>query len=319
MAKLKGSYEKAEQEYNQHKERINTIAEEADSIKDDLSKTDQEVMKCKHHKKHYDEKRSTHLRNIQVLEGTLESKEQDLQTSVSKAKEISPERLEIRRTARSLDSEISRLKVKITTQQEQQGDREEVVRQYREALESYNNMAQQMKNLNSFIKSLDSVMNHRVQVYSEFRRFLSARCKYYFDSMLAQRGYTGSMTFDHKNETLSVSVQPGQGNKADLSDMRSLSGGERSFSTVCFVLSLWAITETPFRCLDEFDVYMDMVNRRISMDMMLKVAASQRHRQFIFLTPQNMSSLPVSQLIHILRLNDPDRGNKTQRNQDEDQ
>lgn len=39
-------------------------------------------------------------------------------------------------------------------------------------------------------------------------RFLSARCKYYFDSMLAQRGYTGSMTFDHKNETLSISVRP---------------------------------------------------------------------------------------------------------------
>ena len=51
-------------------------------------------------------------------------------------------------------------------------------------------------------------------------------------------------------------VQPGEGDKAALSDMRSLSGGERSFSTVCFVLSLWAIAEAPFRCLDEFDVYM---------------------------------------------------------------
>ncbi|KAJ3607068.1 hypothetical protein NHX12_026583 [Muraenolepis orangiensis] len=83
-------------------------------------------------------------------------------------------------------------------------------------------------------------------------------------------------------------VQPGEGDKADLSDMRSLSGGERSFSTVCFVLSLWAITEAPFRCLDEFDVFMDMVNRRISMDMMLKIAKAQRFRQFIFLTPQSM-------------------------------
>uniref|UniRef100_A0A8C4GSM1 Structural maintenance of chromosomes protein 6 n=1 Tax=Dicentrarchus labrax TaxID=13489 RepID=A0A8C4GSM1_DICLA len=281
---------------------------------EELSKTDQEVMKCKHHKKHYDEKRNAHLLNIQTLEANLESKEQELQ-----ATKICPERLEVRRTARSLDSEISRLKVKITTQQEQQGDREEVVRQYHEALESYKNMAQQMKNLNSFIRSLDSVMNHRLQVYAELRRFLSARCKYYFDSMLAQRGYTGSMTFDHKNETLSISVQPGQGNKADLSDMRSLSGGERSFSTVCFVLSLWAITEAPFRCLDEFDVYMDMVNRRISMDMMLKVAAGQRYRQFIFLTPQSMS-LPVSKIIRILRLKDPDRGqNNAQTNQDEDQ
>uniref|UniRef100_A0A8C2ZGE5 Structural maintenance of chromosomes protein 6 n=1 Tax=Cyclopterus lumpus TaxID=8103 RepID=A0A8C2ZGE5_CYCLU len=279
-----------------------------------LPKADQEVMKCKHHKKHYDEKRSAHLRNIQTLEANQESKEQELQATT-----ICPERLDVRRTARSLDSEITRLKVKITTQQDQQGDREEVVRQYHEALENYKNMTQQMKYLNSFIKSLDSVMNHRLQVYAELRRFLSARCKYYFDSMLAQRGYTGSMAFDHKNETLSISVQPGQGNKADLSDMRSLSGGERSFSTVCFVLSLWAITEAPFRCLDEFDVYMDMVNRRISMDMMLKVAAGQRYRQFIFLTPQSMSSLPVSKIIRILRLKDPDRDNNSQKGQDEEQ
>ncbi|KAK9531542.1 hypothetical protein VZT92_010961 [Zoarces viviparus] len=318
-AESKASYEEAEQVYKQHKEQINTVAEEADPVKEELSKADQDVMKCRHHKKHYDEKRSAHLRNIQTLEANQESKEQELQTSVAKAAEICPERVEVRRTARSLDSEINRLKVKITTQQGQQGDREEVVRQYHEALENYKNMAQQMKYLNSFIKSLDSIMNQRLQAYAELRRFLSARCKYYFDSMLAQRGYTGSMAFDHKNETLSISVQPGQGNKADLSDMRSLSGGERSFSTVCFVLSLWAITEAPFRCLDEFDVYMDMVNRRISMDMMLKVAAGQRYRQFIFLTPQSMSSLPVTKIIRILRLKDPDRDNNTQRSQDEEQ
>uniref|UniRef100_A0A665WUV7 Structural maintenance of chromosomes protein 6 n=1 Tax=Echeneis naucrates TaxID=173247 RepID=A0A665WUV7_ECHNA len=240
-------------------------------------------------------------------------------TSVSKATEISPERLEVRRTARSIDSEINRLKVKISTQQEQQGDREEVVRQYHEALENYRNLAQQMKSLNTFIKSLDSVMNDRLQVYAELRRFLSARCKYYFDSMLAQRGYTGSMNFDHKNETLSITVQPGKGSNTSLSDMRTLSGGERSFSTVCFVLSLWAITEAPFRCLDEFDVYMDMVNRRISMDMMLKVAAGQRYRQFIFLTPQTIN-LPEDKIICILRLKDPDRGQNTiQRGEDEDQ
>lgn len=51
-----------------------------------------------------------------------------VQESVTKAREISPERLEARRTAKSLDSEINRLKVKIATQQEQQGNREEVVR-----------------------------------------------------------------------------------------------------------------------------------------------------------------------------------------------
>lgn len=33
MADLKASYEKSEREYKQHKEQINTVAEEADSIK----------------------------------------------------------------------------------------------------------------------------------------------------------------------------------------------------------------------------------------------------------------------------------------------
>lgn len=143
--------------------------------KEELSKADQDVMKCRHHKKHYDEKRSAHLQSIQILQTDIERKEKEvqvchmaatgsillygvviylvypqshvlndrssftsfvriylfpstLQASVSKATEICPERLEIRRTAKSLDNEINSLKVKIATQQEQQGDRDEIVR-----------------------------------------------------------------------------------------------------------------------------------------------------------------------------------------------
>uniref|UniRef100_A0A3P8YQ33 Structural maintenance of chromosomes protein 6 n=1 Tax=Esox lucius TaxID=8010 RepID=A0A3P8YQ33_ESOLU len=302
MAQLKASWEEAEQRYRQHKESISTLAEEADPIKEELSKTDQEVEKSKHHKKHYEEKRKTHINTIKAIKACLQLKEQEL--TVPKATEICPERSDVRRAARSLDSEITRLKQKISTQQDQQGDREEIIRQYQEALQNYNNINQQVKGLKRFIVLLSKIMDDRHQAYTELRRLLSLRCKMYFDSMLSQRGYMGKMIFD----TNTLLMYPCLGDKAALSDMRSLSGGERSFSTVCFVLSLWAIAEAPFRALDEFDVYMDMVNRRISMDMMLKIAASQRYRQFIFLTPQSMSSLPVNNLIRILRLDDPDRG-----------
>uniref|UniRef100_A0A4W4GKD9 Structural maintenance of chromosomes protein 6 n=1 Tax=Electrophorus electricus TaxID=8005 RepID=A0A4W4GKD9_ELEEL len=308
MLTLKSGFEEVELQYRQHKDDINSLAEEADPIKvsygenvmylfdslplppqqEELSKSDQVVEKSKHNKKHYEEKRKEHLSHIQDLKKSLGDKEHEIENSITKALEICPERSDVRRTAKSLDSEISRLKLKISTQQDQHGDRDTILRQYQDALQSYNGAALQVKGLKSFITLLGNIMNKRHNIYTEMRRYLSVRCKYYFDSMLSQRGYTGKMTFSHKDETLSISVQPGENAKAALSDMRSLSGGERSFSTVCFVLSLWAIAEAPFRCLDEFDVYMDMVNRRISMDMMLKIAASQRYRQFIFLTPQSM-------------------------------
>ena len=53
-------------------------------------------------------------------------------------------------------------------------------------------------------------------------------------------------------------------------------------------MALWEAVESPFRCLDEFDVFMDLMNRKISMQLMLEEAKSQGRRQFIFFTPQDM-------------------------------
>uniref|UniRef100_A0A914QZA7 Structural maintenance of chromosomes protein 6 n=1 Tax=Panagrolaimus davidi TaxID=227884 RepID=A0A914QZA7_9BILA len=70
-----------------------------------------------------------------------------------------------------------------------------------------------------------------------------------------------------------------------------LSGGERSYTTACFVMALWSCVESPFRCLDEFDVFMDMVNRRIIMELLSDLARQHRHIQFFFFTPQGISEL----------------------------
>ncbi|KAM9316410.1 structural maintenance of chromosomes protein 6 [Gastrophryne carolinensis] len=311
MDKYKSLLMASERQYEEIKMKISSVSEVADPVKEDLHKADQEVENCKRHKKHYEEKRRLHLEEIQKNKQQLKTKEKDLEVKISQAKEVFPERIEVSRSAKSLDTEINHLKAKINTERDLHGNRDEIIKEYHASKENYQEMESKVKNLRRFVKLLDDIMVMRFKMYQQFLRFLSLRCKLSFDSLLSQRSYAGKISFDHKNETLSITVQPGEGNKAALSDMRSLSGGERSFSTVCFMLSLWSIAESPFRCLDEFDVYMDMVNRRISMDMMLKVADSQRFRQFILLTPQHMSSLPSSSLIRILRMQDPDRGQTT--------
>jgi chromosome segregation ATPase len=69
-----------------------------------------------------------------------------------------------------------------------------------------------------------------------------------------------------------------------------MSGGERSYTTLALLMSLTNSIDSPFTCMDEFDVFMDEKNRRTSVSVMLKVAKELKKRQFLFITP---NSIPV--------------------------
>ena len=110
-----------------------------------------------------------------------------------------------------------------------------------------------------------------------------------------------------------------------------MSGGEKSFSTICLLLSLWDSIGCPLRCLgtgfflelalppnnnnnvsshlDEFDVFMDAVNRRISMKMMIDTANTSDKKQYILITPQDMTNVQLGPTVRVLRMSDPERGN----------
>lgn len=78
-----------------------------------------------------------------------------------------------------------------------------------------------------------------------------------FSNLIASRDYNGTLKFDHINQKLEIIVHPNKSKEnCDARDLKSLSGGERSFSTVSFLLALWTIVESPLLFLDEFDVFM---------------------------------------------------------------
>lgn len=81
-----------------------------------------------------------------------------------------------------------------------------------------------------------------------------------------------------------------------------MSGGERSYTTSCFIMALWECVNASFRCLDEFDVFMDMLNRRIIMEMLVDLACEHKENQFFFFTPQGIQELQNRDNIQIFTL-----------------
>lgn len=66
----------------------------------------------------------------------------------------------------------------------------------------------------------------------------------------------------------------------------SLSGGERSFAQMALICSLWEHMNPPFRCLDEWDVFLDQVNREKIHEKLYKFGLKNQGKQFVFLSPQ---------------------------------
>lgn len=86
---------------------------------------------------------------------------------------------------------------------------------------------------------------------NQSNRVLSSQQK-----IMKLRNYDGSISIDHQKELLELSVVPRDQHIANsVSSANCLSGGERSFSTVAFLLALWSVVDSPFYFLDEYDVY----------------------------------------------------------------
>ena len=85
-----------------------------------------------------------------------------------------------------------------------------------------------------------------------------------------------------------LNVNPDGGIKRSL---KTLSGGEKSFSTVALVLALWDVIKCPFRILDEFDVFMDHMNREATLEIMSKYITNKKVYQYVFLTPLSLDCL----------------------------
>lgn len=94
-------------------------------------------------------------------------------------------------------------------------------------------------------------LQSRTSRWQEFRLHIALRTRLIFQYNLANRGYYGKVLFNHEQEQLQLKVQTDDlaNTQSKEKDPRSLSGGEKSFSTICLLLALWEAINCPIRCL----------------------------------------------------------------------
>ncbi|KAG8887197.1 Structural maintenance of chromosomes protein 6 [Tulasnella sp. 332] len=170
-----------------------------------------------------------------------------------------------------------------------------------------------LKELKSLIKMLKMALHKRMEKWHQFRRAIALRAKVQFQ--FRRRNYTGKIIFDHGAATLTLRVQTDDQamNNTQIAakdrDPKALSGGEKSYAQICLLLSLWESIGSPIRCLDEFDVFMDNMNRRIAMKLMIDTAKTSEAKQYIFISPLDIGNfIEYGPEMKVNRMPDPERG-----------
>ncbi|XP_014665142.1 PREDICTED: structural maintenance of chromosomes protein 6-like [Priapulus caudatus] len=294
--------------YNALTKQLEEIKEKVIPQKSDLAETEQQIALLREHQKHYNKQLQEHLAVIQTITKQLKQQKTKVEEYIGKATQIC-ERVNTRRSPRTIDSDITQCEKRLKEKETTQGyTKEEVINKYHEISQKSTFIQTEIANASELLKKFSLIMMERESSCLQFRRMISLRVRNIFNIMLEERQCSGRMMFDHKKEVLEI-VVPQAGHGVCHQGHRSLSGeGNASASTrTCFVLgTVWDAMGS--EGWTEYDVYMDMVNRRLCMDMMLVVAKEQRNRQFIFFTPLDMSHLRLSNLMRVYEMPEPERG-----------
>ncbi|XP_011076383.1 structural maintenance of chromosomes protein 6B isoform X1 [Sesamum indicum] len=280
------------------------LCESAKSEIDALAEAESELMmiekdlhEAEAEKKYYEEQmHSKVLAELGNAEAECRDLERSCKESHRKASIICPES-EIQALGgckesdpEQLSAQLSRLKQRLERESQRFPESIDDLRMLCEKKER--KISRKQQTYKAFREKLEACEKALELRWSKFQRnatLLKRQLTWQFNGHLKKKGISGQIKVSYEEQTLSVEVKmPQDASSSSVRDTRGLSGGERSFSTLCFALALHEMTEAPFRAMDEFDVFMDAVSRKISLDAIVDFALSHGS-QWIFITPHDIS------------------------------
>ncbi|KAI9009802.1 P-loop containing nucleoside triphosphate hydrolase protein [Gaertneriomyces semiglobifer] len=292
---------------------VAVILTREEGMKAEIAKLTGRVQDEVHAREHYDRGRLRYEQRI--LDGLQEIKELDQQIAqMSEACASVCARPAKIRNRDVLERKLREMETQLREIQNQHGVMEDVERALSEKRQAYENARKGLRQIEALIRELRESLLERQKGWVDFRHFISGRTVQLFREKMGTRGYRGVLDLDHSKGQLMVSgskeTAANETQSEQTRDARAMSGGEKSFATICLLLALWETMGGPVRILDEFDVFMDAVNRRMAINLILE-NARRRGCQYVFITPLALEHVEVGGDVRVQRLRDPERGQAT--------
>ncbi|KAJ3219759.1 Structural maintenance of chromosomes protein 6 [Dinochytrium kinnereticum] len=333
IAEIEAAIDQMAEEIKGVEKETHVIQQEHDALKQRLLTNESAMVAEKRSIEHYIGRRDEYKVQAQQRAREYEEKKEEVDKEYEMALEMTGgERLKVKESPEKLARSIKDMEAKLKEKRKQTGSKEDVLKQLTEKKEEYVSAKRDLFYTKEAVNNLKVSLIERARAWANMRKYISMRARTSFTLLMNTRGYFAKLELDHARQILDLRVdvnrkkdtngefvhaapdESGGDLAASEKDPRTLSGGEKSYSTVCLLLSLWESMANPFRALDEFDVFMDAVNRRISMKLMIEHARTDAvSRQYIFITPQDMSHVPGlgSSDVRIIKLQDPERNQRT--------
>lgn len=283
---------KLSDELEDKREQFDQITKESQPLQERLEHIEKEYNTSSNNRVHYKEKVQQYSATKAEKEILVKEKKEKFDKQLERAETFYETPPDSRRKAEAIFRELQVTEESIKRAEKAHEPKEFVEQKYREIRAFFNNITQQIECLRDTVKYLDNMLRHRKKKYIELRGSTCRLINVAFECRLQTRRFRGELDFNHHNNELTIYVDPsGQGSGVNRRDMKTLSGGEKSYSTISLVLALWSQIQPPFRILDEFDVFMDSLNRRIALDQIINYAKETRKFQYLFLTPLSLENL----------------------------
>lgn len=233
-------------------------------------------------------------------------------------------------SSRRCEQELKKLKSMLETEQQRRGGRsaQEIEKDYLVALHKDEENRQVLERIKYYVRALNKGIRRRQEKLHHLMQVLKKLVRGNFRNFLSKRGHEGKIQFSVDNGirelhlvTRMASHLRGDGERHTTGDMKALSGGEKSFTTLSFILALAELCHNPLRVMDEVDCFQDDTTRRVSYKETVNFFTSYLpHRQIIIITPLQIpvDSLQGKEGVKIVRLEAPrDDDRRRQTNLDE--